>query len=238
MIAAYTDAGHYKGHSFHSYVILKDEKVILRNCQVLNVVKTVDAEIKSIELLLESCLAKGIKEVQVHTDCRNIVDLVKSNNSKKAIRRIIELLDMTKSSIVWINRKRNTIAHKLCESMKRAVDSTIEAGKGSSIDPKKYVFINKERSPRVPHKIGWINKGNLNKKQMKTIIKYYNYLIPVDKRHSTDELFKWGEERATSNTYHGRLHFVERYISRFHTADEIRMDRATHVFDRYYKVNL
>lgn len=237
MLVAYTDAGRYGNYSIHSYVVKDGKRTVLRDCMVDNVRRTTQAEIASVKFVLEQCRQKGVKGLYIHTDNQGVVNMIKSNSKNETIQQIIELMIQTDSDIKWVARAENKTAHRICENMKRVLDA-YEGNETEQINPKNHVYLRSDRSPSVPHRKGWINPYNLTTGQRNVIKHYYHSLVIPGKRHSMEKLFEWGMSRMTSNTKQGRLHFVERYVSRFHTIDEVQTENSKDVFGLFYRDGL
>lgn len=226
MLVAYTDASVIGETSIHSYVLLKEEKLLLRNSKIENIKETTQAEMFSIIYLLTECYKRGISNILVYTDNISIANGTKKNPEKGAILK--EWLQKTNSEVKWLSRKFNKQAHNICESVKKIVLETNKDNEKTKIDTSKLVMMKEERHINSYHKKGWISKENLKDSHLDQMSSYYVQLVKPECLKSMDEILEWGKEKESSNTHKGRLRFIERFVSRNHNIDEIRLEYSTH----------
>lgn len=229
---AYTDASVANDYSVHSYVLFDNDKVILQNCEIKNENDTQIAELHSVIMLLTECEKKSIKNIMVHTDNINVATTSDQHKKYgKLIKTMNELLKKTESKIKWVSRKLNKAAHKVCESVKKIINET-NNGNVLSINPSDFVLIKKERIYVTNHKIGSISKNSLTDVELNHIRQYYSQMIKAEKRIPIERILEWGSKKKTCNSKKGRIMFVERFIARNHSLNDILFERACHAFNK------
>lgn len=121
---AYTDASVSSDGTVHSYIVYDDAgDVILQETLKSEIKNTVKAEMASVIALLIRCKDKAICNLSIHTDCQSVVAFDSKNKKVSYLRSWINnLLESTKASIKWINRKMNAVADKMCTVGRSNID--------------------------------------------------------------------------------------------------------------------
>jgi hypothetical protein len=224
---AYTDASVGDVLSYHSYVLLKNNEVILQNCIIKNDTDSVYAELRSVVYLLLECEKLNLKNIIIHTDCPNVVTLSEIHLKYGELKKTINsLLVKTNSKLKWISRKFNKKAHKICDSV---IKTVLDIG-NVPVNISNLLLLKEERKFQAIHKVGSISKNNLTSYEIDKIHEYYKSIVKKSKRKDIDFILEWGSNKSTNNSKKGLLFFVERFVVRNHTIDEIHFDRCVYAF--------
>ncbi|MCL1696368.1 ribonuclease H family protein [Lysinibacillus sp. BPa_S21] len=110
MIKIYTDGSYKDGSSTHHYFVMKGNKRIKRRTFIGFDESSNKAEATTIIKALQMALKKGWEGVTIHTDSLTTVYGVKHGKfNNEDFRYIAHLLKVTKSNILWKNRRHYRI---------------------------------------------------------------------------------------------------------------------------------
>ena len=105
---AITDASVKGGKSTHSYILQTWEGKIIKERKFTGFAdKPSEAELQTIETLLQYCLDKGFDKIKIYTDCQSIVNAIKNDRNENIdVTYLKFLLKQTNSKLRWVKRDK------------------------------------------------------------------------------------------------------------------------------------
>lgn len=117
---AFCDGGFTEGRSSkHSYIVMNHDRKIIRRRKFRGFeTSSMNAEIRSIEKLLQDLIHEDIEGMIIYSDCKHLVDTINNGYDNLINCDYLKyLLKRSGAQLKWIRRRKNQLADKMVHSI-------------------------------------------------------------------------------------------------------------------------